>query len=163
MIWHEENHIVSSPVLRQHIVFHAVAGSIFGYAILHPVSMIIFRALDHAPQHGSSNGTILMVVLESFQLEMLPMGFVFSAFCSLIGAANGYFRVALTRQKDLLKKELDENNATRNILEKTLSQIESLQESEHRTTRFMVHDLKTPLSCILGFSGNLQKRFRVGK
>ena len=150
----------------QRMVLHAFVGLLFGYFVLHPVSMAIFRWLD-ASGHG--HGAPLTpqtipfeAIAESFQLHMLPMGLLFGVFCAVIGTMDGFYRATVLTQRDDLVRQLSLNERYRQNLEVLVGQLETrnrrlaeLELAKRRTTRFMVHDFKTHLGCILGFSNHL--------
>lgn len=68
------------------VVYQAFLGFLFGFALLHPISMVIFHWLDPRLAHGmpgASGGGALAAVLHSFTLSMLPMGIVYGLLAGL--------------------------------------------------------------------------------
>jgi len=124
---------------------HAAAGALFGYLVLHPVAMGIFRVLDGPSVPGSPGETFLRALGEAFHPHMLPMGLLFALFCSAIGAADGWLRGLVLEQRAQLARLVRQ-------LERERHQLVRLHEMHRRSTRFLVHDLKTHIGCILGFA-----------
>lgn len=126
------------------VVHQGLLGFVFGFVLLHPISMVIFHWLDPRlipAMPGSSGGGALSAVLHSFAPSMFPMGIVYGLLTGLIATVNGYQRAIIQSQRDALK--------TQNV------QLERLQRTNKRNTRFIVHDLRTHVGCILGFSNLL--------
>ncbi len=123
---------------------HAAAGAMAGYALLHPAAMMIFRALDHSGPGGGSSGSILSALGESFRPHMLPMGLLFAALCAAVGAADGWLHGVVLDQRQELARLLER-------LETEHAELSRLHEAHRRSIRFLVHDFKTHLGCILGF------------
>jgi signal transduction histidine kinase len=129
---------------------------VFGYLVLHPVSMVIFRVLSPGTfSHGRAGHSILLPILHSFELEMLPMAVVFSLFSGAIAAGNGYQRARLAMQRSELAARAD-------LLRARNERLADLERTNRRTARFMVHDFKTHLGAILGFADLLLERKGTG-
>jgi signal transduction histidine kinase len=145
------------------VTLHALIGFAFGYVILHPVSMLIFRWLDMQPggmqaPKGAIHGW-LDPIFHSFRPDMLPMAIVFGIFGSAIAVLDGIHRSALARRRDELAYELSINERTRARLKELVGtlrerngRLRRLERANRRSTQFMVHDLKNNLHCIIGFA-----------
>lgn len=140
----------------------AVAGFVVGFILLHPVSMIIFRFVDvthgHAMPHAGSGAT-LNPILHSFSAEMAPMGVLFGLVGALISSVYGYQSATIAHQRDTLAKQLELNQNYRKailrqaaLLRRQNEKLAELGQANQRTTLFMVHDFKTHLATIRGFT-----------
>ena len=146
---------------RRAAAVHALWGLAFGYVVLHPMAMAAFRWFE---LRGSSAGWRPVVdrIGESFSLDMLPMGFVFALFSLVIGSMDGYYRSVVRFQRDDLAAELEINEAYRQELEIQNAALHDLGQMKRRMTRFLVHDLKNHIGCVMGYSNLLLKRARAG-
>ena len=165
--------INSGSINNRILLKETFIGFLFGFVILHPVSMLIFRWLDFSNQqhgnHGSAN-PILGPIVHSFQLDMVPMGLVFGLFCALIAHINGRYRRTITLQRDNLSEQLKLNERYRleleeqaDLLRKRNEKLAELEQSNRRNTQYMVHDFKTHLGAILGFSNLLLENSGVSQ
>lgn len=140
----------------------ALFGFLGGYFILHPVAMVIFALLDTAHvHHGSGTLTQLIsaAVLHSFHLSMLPMGLAFGVVSAIVAIVQACQHHTIERQRDLLRQQLARNNDLMreledqgDVLRKQNDRLIELERTKRRTTTFLVHDFKTQLNCIEGFS-----------
>ncbi|MEW6237997.1 MAG: HAMP domain-containing sensor histidine kinase [Candidatus Omnitrophota bacterium] len=160
---------MSNPVYRilpgrriYSAAWSAGSGFLLGYFFLHPISMVIFHFLDpvyaHTP-YAHSLPHIWSPLLHSFQPEMIPMGLLFALVGSSIMMTTGYFRNIIENQRDDLTIELDKNERYRlqleqqtEVLKKQNRILVELEEENRRATQFLVHDLKTNINCIIGFT-----------
>ena len=143
----------------------AFLGFAFGFVILHPASMVIFQWLDPHFAHimgEARRQEIWGPVLDSFEPGMFPMGLVYGLLCGFLAVVNSYQRSTIKRQRDVVARELEHNVLYQAELRKQASllkdqneQLGRLEHSNRRTAQFMVHDLKTHLGCILGFTNLL--------
>jgi len=140
--------------IRRTIFGQATLGFLLGYLLLHPVSMVIFRLLD--PSYGQNMGgmignPILGPLFHSFTIGMLPMGLAFAVVSAIAGGVNGYYRSTILLQRDDLAQQANR------LTEQNL-RLAELEEANRRNTRFMVHDFKNHLACIVGFSDRLLRK-----
>jgi signal transduction histidine kinase len=143
----------------------ATLGFLNGYFILHPAAMVIFRLLEgqhHSAGHGHLSGLVWEPIVHSFQLGMLPMGLAFGVVGAVVGLVYGNQNRVIKWQRDWLRRQLTQNKALvrelQNKADLLLKQNERLVELERmkrRTTHCLVHDFKTQLNCIEGFSNLL--------
>ncbi len=136
-------------------LWHALVGLGFGFLVLHPVTMIIFRWLDPrlAPAMGSDEiRSFLDPVLDSFRPEMAPMGLVFGFFCAALATVDGYYRNRLGLQLEVSEAYRLELARQAGLLREKNDNLVRLEETNRRHTKFMVHDFKTHLASILGFA-----------
>jgi len=151
------------------LIVYAVTGFIFGYVVLHPISMLIFRWLDVSPSGMRSPAAtapdLLGPIIHSFQPDMLPMALVFGLFSLAMSLLDGLRREALTRRGDQLAQQLRLNEENRAKLKELVSKLRlknsrlrRLERANRRSTQFMVHDLKNNLHCISGFAYALLHR-----
>ncbi|OYW05510.1 MAG: hypothetical protein B7Z61_05980 [Acidobacteria bacterium 37-71-11] len=142
-------------------VLYGVLGFVFGFAVLHPVSMIIFSWFDPrlSGSMTSPSESILAPFFHAFQPGMAPMGLVFGLFSAGIAVIDGIYRLRLTQQRDRLAAQLLVNRRYRNellqqasLLRRQNERLSAMEEANRRHTRFMVHDFKGHLQTILGFS-----------
>lgn len=138
-------------------IFHGLAGSIFGYVILHPTTMAVFAWFESGRGAGDLP-TILDRMIESFSPGMLPMAVVFVVFSAVIGAMDGYYRSLIHFQRDDLARELATNELFQRELEVQNNTLRELELTKRRMTQFLVHDLKNHLGCVLGYSKMLLAR-----
>ena len=160
------------PCIRwQRLAWPATAGFLFGYIVLHPVSMVVFQWLDPrvaaAVPHGKAGG-LLGPIAHSFHLSMLPMGLVFGVIGALITTFYGRHRLMLTVQRDRLAEELTRNERLReelaeqtDTLKRNNEELARLELANRRTSQFMAHDFKTALGCVAGFSAHLLEHPRL--
>ena len=135
-------------------VWPATAGFLFGYVVLHPVSMVVFQCLD--PRIAASvphekAGALLGPIAHSFHLGMLPMGLVFGVIGALIATFYACYRLTLTAQRDRLAEQAE-------MLKRNNAELARLELANRRTSQFMAHDFKTALGCVAGFAGQLLER-----
>jgi len=138
------------------VLWHGIGGFLFGFVVLHPIAMFIFRWLDPRLAremvhiHGEP-GAMVSPLLHSFRPEMAPMGLVFALFSAIIASIDGYYRARVARQRDELARQsglLTEKNA----------RLVELERANRRHTQFMVHDFKGHLSTISGFVEHLLEK-----
>ena len=132
------------------LAWPATAGFLFGYIVLHPVSMVVFQWLDPrcaAVLHGEA-GAILGPIVHSFHLDMLPMAIVFGVIGALIAAFYACYRLTLTAQRDRLAAQAE-------LLRHNNEELARLELANRRTSQFMAHDFKTSLGCVAGFAAQL--------
>lgn len=117
--------------------------------------MVIFHWLGPSALGKS----VLDPIASSFLGEMVPMSVVFGLLGGLVATAYSYHHSAISNQRDHLAVQLELNERYRaelerqsELLRKQNEELVRLQEANRRSTRFMVHDFKTHLGCILGFS-----------
>ncbi len=140
------------PTRGRTITIHALLGGVFGYLVLHPVSMVVFQFLDPMRDSDPSGGSsFLRPILHSFQLEMLPMAAVFTLFSALIASINGRYRAVLSEQRNELRRRGE-------LLEVRNERLRRLEQANRRAARFLAHDLKGHLGGILGFTDLLLAR-----
>ncbi len=154
--------ILHRITIHRILVRDACLGFLFGFVVLHPVSMLIFRWLDQdfSGAMGEMHGQGLWgPILDSFYLPMFSMGLAYGLLCSLVAVMNSYNQSTIRKQKDLLSLQLDQNELYQaelkekaELLKNQNEQLIKLERSNRRTTRFMVHDFKTHIGCILGFT-----------
>jgi len=130
---------------------------VFGYLVLHPITMAVFAWFD------SGRGTDDLAVIsgrifESFSPAMFPMAFVFVVFSTVIGAMDGYYRSLIRFQRDDLARELTVNELFQLELKAQNDSLRELELTKRRMTQFLVHDLKNHLGCVLGYSKMLLAR-----
>jgi signal transduction histidine kinase len=139
------------------LVWPAAAGLLFGYVVLHPVSMVVFQWLDPrlaaGLPHGEGGG-LWDPIVHSFHLGMLPMGLVFGVIGALITTFYGFHRLTLTAQRDRLAEQAE-------MLERNNEELARLELANRRTSQFMAHDFKTSLGCVAGFAGQLLEKPRL--
>lgn len=139
---------------------HVSLGFGFGVLVLHPVSMVIFRWLGSAP-HGDTHTapSLLQPVLHAFHPSMLPMTLAFGLLSAAVAALVSLQRKTIVTQRDDLSRQLglieryrDEAEDRARLLVAQNRQLACLERSQRRTTQFMVHDFKTYLGSIVGFT-----------
>jgi len=135
-------------------LWHGAAGFLFGFVMLHPIAMIIFRWFDPrlAPtmdDHGP--GSLLSPILHAFRPEMTAMGLVFGLFSAAIALIEGHYRRHLALQRDQLAQQAA-------LLREKNEQLMRLEQANRRHTRFMVHDFKGHLAVIGGFADVLLRK-----
>lgn len=128
-------------------------GFLFGFLLLHPISMLIFRWLDPRLAQGvhQLEMSLLTPLLHSFHLDMAPMGLVFGTLGGVVGLAAGRYRARLARQRDELAEQAQALAARNEHLAK-------LEQANRRHTQFMVHDFKGHLATIGGFTEHLLEK-----
>lgn len=138
------------PLRRHLIAVEAAAGLAFGYLVLHPVAMMVFRHLDRGgpPAHPGSGPSLAAALVESFHPHMLPMGLLFAALCGAMAAADGWSRATILGQRSHL-------TALVATLKERNQSLRQLSAANRRSTRFLIHDFKTHIGTILGFSSLL--------
>lgn len=147
------------PDLRvrwQTLALHGLLGLLFGYLVLHPLSMVIFQWLDprmiaampeNAMSHHMAGGVFAPISL-SFTLNHLPMALAFGIIAALTAMGYTYHRLTVSVQRDRLAEQAEQ-------LRHKNEQLARLELANRRATQFMAHDFKTALSCIGGFSHEL--------
>lgn len=80
-----------------------IVGAVLGYAVLHPVTMVIFR-LDHGPPMGDVE-SFLAEMTKSFGLRMTYMSLHFVALGSLFGFSIGKILNRLDKQRGIIQKQ----------------------------------------------------------
>jgi signal transduction histidine kinase len=126
--------------------------------------MGVVRWLEPAAVAASPGGpptlaSVSQALTSVFHADMVPMGVVFGALSGVLAWANGAYRHALGAQRDLLARQLETTQRYRAELQEALERVRAqnarlarLEQARRRTTRFMVHDFKTHLGCIIGFA-----------
>jgi signal transduction histidine kinase len=152
----------------RNLAWQALVGFLFGYFVLHPVSMMIFHWLDPriaVVVHRDSGFGLLAPVVHSFHLNMLPMGLIFGLVGTSITVFYGYHRLMLTAEKHRLAEQLRRNERLRaelveqaEQLRRSNEELARLESANRRATRFMAHDFKTALNCVGGFATELLER-----
>ena len=130
-------------VFRSWIVVQILIGFLLGFVLLHPVSMLIYRWLDSCFAEGMpdvQSQDFLAPFFYAFNPTMFPMGIMFGLIGVGIAVVTGY---------------------QRRIIEKQSEQLVALERAKRRTSQFMVHDLKTHLGCILGFTNLLLEKKEI--
>lgn len=135
---------------------HALLGASAGYVLLHPLAMAIFRGLEDSVPLSVLGPVILRSIAESFRPHMLPMGALFAILCGVAGAADGWLRGMVLDQRRQLARLVRQ-------LEKEHAELARLHTMQQRSTRFLVHDLKTHIACIQGFAELLRTSPAVAK
>ncbi len=143
----------------------ATLGFALGFLLLHPISMIIFMVLNARMGDSlrpSAYDAYLSPFLHSFSLQMMPMGLVFGFIGAVIASLYGYQGATIACQRDALLRQLELNRhyrmmlmRQRDLLKRNNRRLAELERSNRRTALFMVHDFKTHLGCILGYSREL--------
>jgi len=109
-----------SPAARanraQELIWHDSLGFLFGYFVLHPVSMFIFHWLDSS-RPWAAGMTVVQLFMQSFRLPMLPMGVAFGLVSSTIFAVMALQRLTISVQRDDLVRQLQINEGYRLQLE----------------------------------------------
>ena len=142
---------------RRRALVHSLLGLLFGYVVLHPLTMAVFAWFETG--HGIDPlEFVLDRIVQSFSFDMLPMALVFAAFSAVIGAMDGYYRSLVRYQRDDLARELAVNELYQAELEKQYQSLQELELAKSRMTQFLVHDLKNHLGCVLGYSKLLMSR-----
>ena len=132
------------------LIWPATVGFLFGYIVLHPMSMVVFQWLDPrcaVVPHGET-GALLGPIVHSFHLNMLPMGLVFGVFWALIATFYACYRLTITVQRDRLAEQAE-------MLKANNEELARLELANRRTSQFMAHDFKTSLGCVAGFATQL--------
>jgi signal transduction histidine kinase len=144
------------PIPWRTLARHGLFGLLFGYLVLHPLSMVIFQWLDprmtaamphNAMSHRTTDGVFAPISL-SFTPAHLPMALAFGMIAGLIATGYAYHRSTVSLQRDRLAEQADQ-------LQQKNEQLARLELANRRSTQFMAHDFKTALSCIGGFSQKL--------
>lgn len=138
-------------------VIHGLIGFGSGYLLLHPITMFVFDWMGVYPK-GDPFLLCLDWLSRSFAIDMMPMGLVFGALAMLIGSVHGFYRSLVQFQRDELAHQLDLNERHRKQLERQYSALRQFERSKQRTTRFLVHDLKNHVGCVLGYAHQLLSR-----
>jgi signal transduction histidine kinase len=123
--------------------------------------MVIFRLFDLPSNHSMSGGAptaLAAAIAESFHPHMFPMAALFASLCAAVGLFDGYLRATVAIQKAKLEGLLDVDRARRRELASRYRQLVDLQRTNQRAMRFMIHDFKTPLACIIGFASVLRAK-----
>ena len=137
--------------LRQ-TTLHGLGGLVFGYVVLHPVAMVVFARFGAHSQSRGSWG-VLEQMANFFAPAMLPMGLVFGLFGLLLGALNGYYQSVVGYQRDDLAREL-------RLKEQQNHRLRELELGKKRMTRFLLHEFKNHLGCVVGYTEMLLGRSR---
>jgi len=124
--------------------------------------MVIFALLDSSHDHharGSAFELVRDAVLHSFHPSMLPMGLAFGVVSAVVAIVNACQRQTIEMQRDHLRQQLARNDdlvrqleQQREALRQQNDRLIELERMKRRTTTFLVHDFKTQLNCIEGFS-----------
>jgi len=144
-----------NPAWRVPLWWHGVAGLVFGFVVLHPVAMIIFRWFDPrlAPAMEEPGAqSLLDPILHSFRPQMVPMGLVFGFFVAALAMVDGYYRNRLGLQLEVSEAYRRKLARQTELLQGQNAHLARLEEANRRHTQFMVHDFKTHLAGILGFT-----------
>ena len=140
------------------LFWQAVVGFLFGYLVLHPVSMVIFQWLDprlaatmpYAMASAVSGGWFAPIA-HSFHLSMLSMGLVFGMIGALISTSYAYHRSLVAAQRDRLAEQAE-------VLKQNNVELARLELANRRTSQFMAHDFKTALGCVAGHATQLMEQ-----
>ncbi len=149
----------ASPRLA--LLWHGMAGLAFGFLVLHPVTMIVFRWLDPRLAPGMEDRgppSLVGPILHSFRPDMVPMGLVFGFFSAALAVVDGFYRNRLARALEVSETYRLRLARQAELLREKNESLARLEEANRRHTQFMVHDFKTHLSGILGFSEVLLER-----
>ena len=142
------------PTWALRTLWHGAAGFLFGFVVLHPIAMVIFRWFDPrlAPTMGDHGpDSLLSPILHAFRPEMTAMGLVFGLFSAAIAVIEGHYRGRLALQRDRLARQAA-------LLREKNEQLVRLEQANRRHTQFMVHDFRGHLATIGGFTEVLLQR-----
>jgi K+-sensing histidine kinase KdpD len=103
---------------------------------------------------------VLDIAAAPFGPGMLHGAVAFALFGFAIGLLEGYFTGIIRSQRDELAQQLEINRAYRDELEAKNSALCELEQENRRMTRFLIHDLKNHVGCVLGYTKLLLKRAR---
>ncbi len=152
------------PRPRWKILGEGLLGFAFGYLLLHPVAMEVVRWLEPGAIAGAAGrpptlANLFGALTSVLHADMVPMGLIFGGLSGVLAGVNGAYRLSLGAQRDLLARQLEATDRFRQRLERALERVRAqnvrlarLEQARRRTARFMVHDFKTHLGCIIGFS-----------
>ena len=152
-------HFSPASVARAAII-HGIWGLALGALVLHPLAMAIcgwFRLCGQTNPPESLPGLILV----AFGPGAVHGAFAFAVFGLAIGMIEGYCMAVIRSQRDALAQQLQINRAYRDELESQNTALRELEQTKRRTTRFLVHDLKNHIGCVLGYTNLLLKRART--
>lgn len=141
----------------RNLAWPAMVGFLFGYVVLHPVSMVVFQRLDPRLAAGLPPGPgagLWRPIAHSFHLGMLPMGLVFGLIGAVISTCYACYRLTLTAQRDRLAEQAE-------MLKRNNEELARLELANRRTSQFMAHDFKTSLGCVAGFAAQLLQRPQI--
>lgn len=139
------------------LLLPAAEGFLFGYVVLHPVSMAVFQWLDPRIAGAHPDGreaAFWHPVVHSFHFDMLPMAMVFGLVGASITVFYTCYRLTLTAQRDRLAEQAE-------MLRRTNEELARLELANRRTAQFMAHDFKTSLGCVAGFATQLLEQPRL--
>ena len=88
-------------------VIATAVGAIVGYAVLHPVTMVIFL-LDHNPPSGTAikiMGEVVSRFADSFSMQMSYMSLHFILLGSVFGYMIGHVLLRLVKQQTIIEKQ----------------------------------------------------------
>jgi len=142
------------PTWALRALWHGATGFLFGFVVLHPIAMVIFRWFDPrlAPgMDGQGPASLMSPILHAFRPEMTSMGLVFGLFSAAIALVEGHYRGRLALQRDQLARQ-----AT--LLGEKNERLVRLEQVNRRHTQFMVHDFKGHLATIGGFADVLLRK-----
>lgn len=152
-------HFSPTSVARAAII-HGIWGLTLGALVLHPLAMAIcgwFRLCGQTNPPESLPGLISV----AFGPGAVHGAFAFAVFGLAIGMIEGYSTAVIRSQRDALARQLQINRAYRDELESQNTALRELEQTKRRTTRFLVHDLKNHIGCVLGYTNLLLKRART--
>ena len=126
----------------------------FGFVVLHPVTMIIFRWLDPRLAPAMGAGQIPSFLDPIFVPSSGDGGHgpVFGFFCAALAMVDGYYRNRLGRELEVSEAYRLELARQAGLLRAKNEKLVRLEETNRRHTKFMVDDFKTHLASILGFA-----------
>ncbi len=141
----------------QAAVIHGMWGLALGALVLHPLAMAICGWFRLCGQTNSPAGFIGMMTA-AFNPGAIHGAFAFAVFGLSIGMIEGYCTAVIRSQRDDLAQQLEINRAYRRELEARNTALRELEQIKRRMTRFLVHDLKNHVGCVLGYTKLLLKR-----
>lgn len=135
----------------QYTALHTVVGFVFGWAVLHPLAMVICYWFNLCGQSKLVEGAIINP-LGLYDPEVVAGAWVFAIFSAGIGAVGGYLRAVVRMHRDDLAVQLEVNEANCRMLESRCVELRDMERSKRRLTQFLVHDLKNYVGCISGYT-----------
>jgi len=154
------NPYFSTASVARAAIIHGIWGLALGALVLHPLAMAIcgwFRLCGQTNPPESLPGLISV----AFGPGAVHGAFAFAVFGLAIGMIEGYGTAIIRLQRDSLARQLQFNRAYRYELESQNTALRELEQTKRRTTRFLVHDLKNHIGCVLGYTNLLLKRART--
>ncbi len=87
---------MAKRIFGRHVARQAVLGFLFGYCVLHPISMVVFRWLGSHGLTDSPGNRFLEPILPSFRPDMIPTKVIFGRVSKLIALVLGDPRCVCT-------------------------------------------------------------------